>query len=437
VINGFSQNGVFMKKIMSALCALCILLSMLSCGDLTSRKEAVTSATTDDASSYADDTGISIKTEEVTTEPAPVFEPARVSFVGCGDNIIYYGNIREAATKAPAGRQYGFAYSYELVGDMIEAADVAFINQETLMCGEGYDISYYPQFNSPRDLGYDLIDVGFDVINIANNHMLDKGGDGLERTIEFWKSRESVLMIGGYNSEEDFNTPRYLESNGMKIAFLSFADHTNGMSINNTYEAWTPYLDEKDISMVQSGIISDEAKATITAQVATAKANSDIVIVSVHWGDEGAFSPSEEQKKFAKIFADCGVDVIIGHHPHVIQPVEWIEGTNGNKTLCVYSLGNFMAEQAFDYNMVGGMIEFDMVRTETGETYIENVVFNPTVFHFNSAFYNNQVWLMEDYSDELASSHGISYYGRYTTFDKLKKYVTDTISPEFLPEFFK
>ena len=431
-----------MKRMMAVICTALLMLSFAACsfrpageipGEETKNNTSV--ATDGTADNIHTDGDTDVSTDDAGTDNKSDYVEATSSFVGCGDNIIYYGNVREAATKAPAGRQYGFAYSYERVGDIIAGADVAFINQETLMCGEGYELSYYPHFNSPRDLGYDLAEVGFDVVNIANNHMLDKGSDGLGKTIEFWKTLP-VLMIGGYESEEDFNTPRYHESNGIKIAFLSFADHTNGLK-NYGKNVWVPYLDEKDTGMAQSGVISDEAIATIEKQVAEAKKNSDIVIVSVHWGDEGKFAPSVEQKKFAQIFADAGVDVVVGHHPHVIEPVEWVTGEDGNEMLCVYSLGNFMAEQAYDYNMVGGMISFDMVKYGDGRTEVENVKFIPTVFHHTAAFYNNQVWLMEEYTAEMASSHGISYYGNYTSYDKLKKYVTDTIAPEFLPDSIK
>ncbi len=416
-----------MRRILSVLFAVFVIMSAVSCGLFRpagkweeSDKQSESEQMTDEKTTVTDTT---------PPESDPVTEAAKVSFVGCGDNIIYYGNIRDAAGKSDAGRKYGFKYSFEHVSDMISGADVAFINQETLMCGDGYEISYYPTFNSPQDLGYDLVELGFDVVNIANNHMLDKSGAGLEKTMEFWRE-QPVLMIGGYESEEDYNTPRYLEKNGLKIAFLSYTYGTNGFTIGNGYNAWIPYL--------YKNTANEEIDAeTIKNQTAAAKAEADVVIVSVHWGKEGAMTPSESQKECAKFFADCGVDVIVGHHPHVIQPVEWIDGEGGNKTLCIYSLGNFMAEQEYDYNMVGGMISFDIVRDTKGNTTVENVLFTPTVFHFNSAFYNNQVWRMEDYTAEMAASHGISYYGHRTSLEKLKKYVTDTVSPEFLPDFLK
>lgn len=425
-----------MKKFISVFCILAVVFSLVSCGlfrpagewhgetvdEGSTTLSPNTFDTSDMTSADTADTEVqgTVSDETDTATDLSKAEPARVSFIGCGDNIIYYGNVREAAGKSTSGRTYGFAYSYEHVASLISGADVAFINQETLMCGDGFELSYYPTFNSPQDVGLDLVDVGFDVINIANNHMLDQTGTGLERTIAFW-NEQPVLMIGGYESEADYNTPRYLEAGGLKIAFLSYTYGTNGFALADSYNAWVPYLNEEEIK----------------AQTATAKENSDILIVSVHWGEEGSFVPSESQKNYAKLFADLGVDVIVGHHPHVIQPVEWIDGADGGRTLCVYSLGNFMAEQAYDYNMVGGMISFDMVRAETGETSIENALFIPTVFHFNSSFYNNQVWLMEEYTADMASAHGIAAYGRYTSLDTLKKYVTDTVSPEFLPDFLK
>lgn len=343
----------------------------------------------------------------------------RLSFLGCGDNIVYYGNVREAAAVAlPGGRQYNFAPTYTFVADMIKNADISFINQETLMCGDGWEFSYYPMFNGPQDMGLDLVDLGYDVIGMANNHMLDKGGEGLEATIAFWK-KQNVLMIGGYMGEADY-THRILERDGVKIAFLSYTYGTNGLSLYPGFEVVIPYLDE----------------ATVERQVKAARAEADLVIVSVHWGEEGQFNPTEEQKKYAQIMNEAGADVILGHHPHVIEPVEWLTASDGRRTLCVYSLGNFIGEQAYDYNMVGGMISFDIVK-KGASAHVENPIFIPTVYYFNSSFYSNCVYLMTDFTEALAASHGIGSYGNYTSLDRLRRYVTDTVDAEFLPDLFR
>lgn len=351
------------------------------------------------------------------TVPVDATEPdtpeRRISFLGCGDNIVYYGNVLDASLTAGA-RTYNFAPMYTYVKDAIAGADIAMINQETLMAGEGYDFSYYPRFNGPQDMGHDLVDVGFDVISIANNHMLDKNADGLYATIDFWATKE-VLQIGGYKSTEEYESLHILERDGIRVAFLAYTYGTNGIPLDEGSSIAIPLLEEE----------------TLRRQIKAAREASDFVIVSVHWGEEGAFTPNEEQKSYARIMTEAGADAIIGHHPHVIQPIEWLTAPDGSRTLCVYSLGNFAAEQAYDYNMVGGMISFDIVKDEAG-TRIDSPLFHPTVYYFKTNFRGNTVYPMDMFTEELAASHGIGYYGNSTTLQRLREYVTDTISQEFL-----
>ena len=342
-----------------------------------------------------------------------------LSFLGCGDNIIY-GTKGARANAVEGGRALNYKPYYDGVSQMIYDADISFINQETLMCGDGYSYSYYPMFNSPQEVGLDLVDLGFDIVNISNNHMFDKGADGLSKTIDFWKNQD-VLMIGGYENPEDFDNIRIFEKDGLKIAFLSYTYATNGLSKPSSSSLAIPYINDEDI----------------TRQTSLAKEKADLVFVSVHWGDEGSFVPNQEQKRVAQLFADCGIDAIIGHHPHVIQPVEWIYGENGNKTLCVYSLGNFMAQQDRDYNMIGGMISFDIVYSSEDDPMLENVQFIPTVFHFGGNFLGNNVMPFSEYSPELANIHGVrTYYGNKMDYETLLGYIKNTISGEFLPEFY-
>jgi len=360
-----------------------------------------------------------IETEPLETEPPVVYN---TSFVSCGDNIIYYGNVRDAKAAAiPGGRTYNFMPAYTSIKDYVASFDIAYINQETLMCGEGYELSYYPMFNGPQDLAYDLVEVGFDVINIANNHMLDKGGDGLQKTIDFWKTMP-VTLIGGYSNKAEYDNVPIIERNGIKIALLSYCEMTNGLTIAAKYDTYIPYLGEADFK----------------AHVNSVKDKCDIIVASVHWGQENVYTPNDAQKTWAKQMADAGIDVILGHHPHVIQPIEWIKGENGNETLCAYSLGNFMAEMAAAGNMVGGFLSFDITKVEGESATVDNVLFEPTVFHFPSNFYNNHIYFMKDYSEDLAAVHGVrTYYKKPINFDMLKGIVRDTISEEFLPEHFK
>ena len=370
-----------------------------------------------DTGDNSSDTSVFRDTETDTETAAPEIQETVVSFVGAGDNIVYYGNVRDAASCAlPGGRSYNFAPIYKDVAERIATADISFINQETLMCGEGYKFSYYPMFNGPQDMGYDLAELGFDVVNIANNHMLDKGAAGLKATIDFWNTFEEVTLIGGYLNEEDYNTVRVVEASGIRVAFLSYAFYANGLTLPASSELIFPYPDEE----------------TVARQIKKAQEEADFVIVSAHWGDENTFTPNDEQRQWAEYFAECGADAVIGHHPHVIQPIEWITRPDGKKMLCVYSLGNFVAEMARDYNMLGGLISFDIIR-RGNEVTAENVVFTPTVYYFTTSFYRNHVYLLTDFTKKMALSHGLAYYGRSLSIDTLMKYLHNTIDDSFLP----
>lgn len=343
--------------------------------------------------------------------------PNEISFMACGDNIIYYGNVRDAKQEDGS---YDFYKCYSDVAEIIRNTDIAFINQETLMCGEGYDLSYYPTFNSPQEVGETLVGLGYDVINIATNHMLDKGGKGLNATIDFWNTQDT-LTIGGYKNQDDFNNIRILEKGGIKIAFLAFTEHTNWLTLGSEYELVIPYFEEE----------------TIKSQVSKAKTVADMIVVSAHWGDENTFAPNDMQKHYSQLLCDLGVDVILGHHPHVLQPIEWITSSDGNhKTLCAYSLGNFMAEMDRQQHMVGGILRFNIIALNGDFLGIDDVIFTPTVFDFTTSFYNNHIYLMKDYTMDMARNHGIRAYGNKADLLEMQYIVLSTISAEFLtPEY--
>ena len=351
----------------------------------------------------------------------PISEPvetARISFLAAGDNVIHpciYIDARNRATTET--REYNFKPMYADVCDYIASFDLAFINQETLMCGNSFGLSGYPHFNSPQALGYDLLDIGFDIVSIANNHMCDKGASGLVSTIDFWESEEmsDILMIGGYRDREDYDKIRTIERDGVKIAFLAYTYDTNGLRLPISSELVVPYINDNDI----------------IRQCELAENAADLVFVSIHWGEENISTPTNEQKRIARLLADNGADVIIGHHPHVLQPIEWIETDHG-ETLCIYSLGNLLSAMQYWQNMVGGFLTFDIVAMSDGQLTIESPEFIPTAFFYGPSYYNSTIYLMEDFTEELAKSHGTKVYGYQVSFDTLKSYVFKNIDESFL-----
>lgn len=356
------------------------------------------------------------ETEETTApEPLELVE-SRITFVGTGDNVVHECLWMDAGRRAlTGGRAYNFKPMFSDVADMVAKADIAFINQETPMAGNDFALSGYPQFNSPQELGYDLVELGFDVINIATNHMIDKGEKGLRNAINFMRSLDTVI-IGDYLNRDELNHIKVIERGGIKIAFLAYTYGTNGLVLSDNAEVVVPYIE----------------KELMISQIAKAKEIADTVLVSVHWGEENTFTPTASQRQFAQLMADCGVLAIIGHHPHVIQPIEWIEGSGGNRTLCVYSLGNFASGMTHPTNMIGGFIGFDIVKT--GESVkLENPVFTPTIYYYGSGWLNGHVYFLKDYTPELAKSHGTyTLHGYKDTVEDLWRYVTKNIDAEFL-----
>lgn len=392
-------------KKMLLLSALAALMALQGCGSAVITRKTQYSIETDQMPP-ADDR----VEENISEADAPIVETARISFLAAGDNVIhpcFYIDAKKRAAAEEEAREYDFKPTYSDAIELISSFDLAFINQETLMAGESYGYSGYPTFNSPRDLAYDLIDIGFDVVNIANNHMCDKGTAGLEATIDFWKTLD-VTMIGGYSDKEDQETPRIIEYNGLKLAFIGYTEMTNGIKLRGS-EPVVPYTNDDDIKR----------------QVSAAREVADVVIVSVHWGNENWNITTDEQERLAKLFCDSGADVILGHHPHVLQPIEWITSSDGERqTLCIYSLGNLISGMASWENMVGGFLTFDIVQMSDGSVYIDSPKFIPTVCWVGSNYLNSHLYFLEDYTDELAKKHGTAIqYGSYGSVEAIESYL--------------
>ncbi|WP_396326689.1 CapA family protein [Jeotgalibaca sp. MA1X17-3] len=212
-----------------------------------------------------------------------------------------------------------------------------------------------------------------------------------------------------------------MEKNGVTFSFLAYTYGTNGLLPDTDWRV--AYFDEEKIRQ----------------DVARAKEISDVVIVSAHWGDEDTPVVNDFQKSYAQLFADLEVDVVIGTHPHHIQPIEWLTGENGNEMLVVYSLGNFLANALADINTLGGMITFDFVVDEEG-TSVENIKFKPTISHFTEyktgmeiPTKDFKIYMLDEYTDELASEHGLNRFDDIEIKpEHYQKLVDDIIAPEFL-----
>lgn len=382
---------------------------------------------------FKEDSGTTENTDDILNTDVPenlpeipeipeIQQPEKVSFIACGDNLVHTSVYTQAKINAEGtDKDYDFLPMYEYLADDIKNADLAFINQETPLAESIKPISGYPVFNSPDRVGYDLAELGFDIIGIANNHMLDASASGYLKTIEFWENIPDVISIGGYKNKEDYENIRIVEKNGIKIALLAFTYSTNGIKLPSNSEMVIPYYDDEEIDRLTK----------------KSKELADCVIVSIHWGEvEGSFDVDERQKRKAQIMVDNGVDVIIGHHTHVLQPLKWVERADGGRTLLAYSLGNFLSGMMYSKFMVGGMLGFDIVKYDDG-IKIENASFIPTMCHYlhdGNLANSFKLYRFSDYTEELEKEHGAHRFDKGMSIEYMRGIIDRMIPDEFLTE---
>jgi poly-gamma-glutamate capsule biosynthesis protein CapA/YwtB (metallophosphatase superfamily) len=289
-----------------------------------------------------------------------------MTLAAVGDLLIHSAVYEDAKT----GNTYDFNPMFSSVKDYLETPDLTVANQETIIGGSEIGLSTYPSFNSPYELADSLKENGIDIVTIANNHTLDRGEKAVLNATNYF-DKIGMEYVGGYKNEEDKQRIRVINRNGIKIAFLSYTYGTNGI----------PVPDGKDY------LVNLIDLSTIKKDIRAAKEVSDLVSVSMHWGNEYQRYPSDEQKYLATEIANEGADIIIGHHPHVLQPMGWIERDDGEQTFVIYSLGNFLSGQRWDYKDIGGILQLDIVKEVKSKEEIDVRIENPT---FTSTYVTNQ-----------------------------------------------
>lgn len=329
--------------------------------------------------------------DEPAEEP-PVVDPASVSFYAVGDNLIHGAIFRRA--QQPDGT-YDFTENYRAVKERVQSADIAVINQETVV-NDYAPAEHYPTFSTPLEMLPTLIDVGFDVANLATNHMLDKGKAVLVNSVRHWQS-SPIVTSGAFLGPEDQDTVRLVERNGIFFSFIGVTFGTNGIPV--------PESDDLLINL-----ISDED--SMQKQIATAKEKSDFVIVMAHWGTEYSDQEDSGQVAYAQKLADWGADLIVGHHPHVIQPIDRLTAADGRTVYVAYSLGNFISAQDTVKRLTGAGLSFTVVRRSDGTLSVEDLYAEPLVTHAEGSYYQNIcVYRLVDYPPELEERHTLSDAG--------------------------
>lgn len=284
----------------------------------------------------------------------------KITIGAIGDILIHDKLYKDAFN----GATYHFDPMFENVKPLLEKPDVLTANQESRLGGQALGLSGYPMFNSPYEVADALVHIGVDIVSTANNHTLDKGEKGIKSEADYLESI-GLPHVGSFLDEKDRQYLRILNKNGIKLAFLSYTYGTNGI----------PVPGGKDFLV---NLINRE---TMKEEIHRAKKHADVIVMSIHWGNEYKRIPTKEQKDLADFLANEGVDIVFGSHPHVLQPMEWIKTADGRKTFVIYSLGNFISAQHGDYKDIGGLATIDITKhvSDKGNSIeLSHPVFYPT-----------------------------------------------------------
>lgn len=334
--------------------------------------------------------------ESETQSPAPTPE-YKIIMVG---DVLLHTPVEESCRQADGSYDYDSLFAH--TKETIAAADLALVNQEVIIGGADLGISGYPCFNADFSLCDSLVETGFDVICHATNHAMDKGRVGLVNCAEYWKNKYPQITVLGIHDTADTSTSRgadpvILELADMRIAVLNYTYGTNGISLPEDM----PYA----VDLLNEG--------QVAADIQRAEQLADFTIVCPHWGTEYRLTPDASQEKWTKIFVENGADLVLGTHPHVIEPIEWVaDEESDHEMLVYYSLGNFVnwtsgTGEGVANRMVGGMAEVTLSINDDGEVEIADYGVQPLVSHVTSNPGGVTTYFLEDYSEELAGENEI------------------------------
>ena len=338
-------------------------------------------------------------TAEPTPEPTPTPDPAvqKLTLFVSGDGILHESVYEDAKN---ADGTFDFAKMLDEVLAVAEPYDLQYYNQETLLGGAALKYSGYPRFNGPQEFGTYMVSKGFNLVSTATNHSLDKGEQGVNASHDFWASQNGVLVQGLNVSQEEYDAIASTEVNGIKVAFLSYTEHTNGLKSPHSYSV---------------NIFKGHEQEMID-KVKRAKEQNDLVIVALHWGTEYSNKVNSMQTDLADKLTKAGADVIVGNHAHVVQPFQWVNGRP-----VFYAMGNLIGSQVGVDRTTGMIAGMDVTKTKkedgTYEIAVENVraelIYTYMEGKYPALRTNIKVYRYKDLTDEILPKHD-EYYKQFT-----------------------
>ncbi len=307
----------------------------------------------------------------------------KLRMMSVGDMLIHMEIVRAS------GGDYSMLFRN--MQHVFDEADILTVNQETMLT-DRREPSGFPVFSTPTAVGLAEIAAGVDLVSCASNHTLDQGENGMADELAFWKQHPETACVGIADRKEDFS-PAVLEKNGIRLAFLAYTDPMN-LHVNLP---WNRHY----VETLHKG-----RNNVIAGQIAEAKRAADAVVVMPHWGTEYLYAPTESQLEWAQCLADAGADLIIGTHPHVLQPVDIVKASDGRTVPVFYSLGNYVSAQKRPGTMLGGLADVVWEKTEEG-TWVESFELVPLVASTDAELSDFTVYKLEEYPDELSDGNAL------------------------------
>lgn len=372
----------YLPALIALVLILCVSISVVVFAVSHSKKNKSDIASSDNASGNIEMTTVP---ETTTSEPE-----VEINVCMIGDMLIHEGVYK---TGLESDGSYNFDHLFANILTDLAASDMNIVNQETILGGTEMGLGGYPAFNSPQEIGDAEVKAGFNIILHATNHTLDRGLSGVNNTIEFWKTKHpDTTYLGIHDSEEDAKNIYVYEKQGFKVAVLNYTYGTNGIAIPSS----APYCVDT---------FDDEAK--VRDDIRRAHKLADMVIVCPHWGTEYVYESTSYQDQWTNVFLEEGVDVVLGTHPHVIEPVkEFTRESDGHKMVVYYSLGNFVSNQDEIPRMIGGMAKLTLYKKGDNAS-IKSYEFEPVVTHKRYGYKEITTYKLSDYTPELASQNKI------------------------------
>jgi len=318
-----------------------------------------------------------------------------INLLMVGD-ILYHYQVRMSGLKADGTRDY--SHVFEHFAPELEGYDIKVLNQETPLAGDGFPgnapdgYSGFPVFNGPQEIGDAEAEVGFNTVLKATNHAMDMDYAGITSEQTFWRTKHPEMAIIGEVDPEDEDASvgdvYVFEKDGFRVALLNYTQDLNG------------FADPQGcISMLEENQVRDT--------MAKAREQADMIVVFPHWGVEYETTPNDDQRYWAQVFMDEGADVIIGNHPHVMQPAELLVSDEGKVVPCYWSTGNFISTSPENMSLLGGVPELTLHKDADGKCSVTSAKLTVVATHLGLST-DMTTYLLRDWNNDLAASNWLN-----------------------------